>query len=196
MNYIGELFDSTLRLPKDTLLRVFAGDDWSFVIRVHAIVESLISHLLASSLDQRLAPVFHKLSLGGGAYGKLSFAAALGLVTADERHFIGLLSSLRNNFAHDPKYLGYTLQQHFDELDNTKQNEFLKALTGVVPLQSRDKWLTLAREDVAEAFRKQVYVFLLGLFTLAYKAELSQVSVKVDDELSHLMDGPADESPT
>ena len=111
--FVLAVFNKHLQLPENTTLGILSGDDWSFVIRSHAVIEALVSALLATQLDRRLVPLFNRLELGDVDFGKLAFAKALGLLSSDQRRFISLLSTLRNKLAHNPTHLSF----NFDAVD-------------------------------------------------------------------------------
>ena len=77
------------------------GDDWSFVIKVHALIEAAVSHLLAEVAGQpALLDVFTQLELSNGRTGKIAFAKALECLEDYERGSIRKLSELRNQLVH------------------------------------------------------------------------------------------------
>lgn len=171
------LFDLTLQLPPGTLLKVMAGDDWSFVIRAHALIEGLVSVLLASSLDKRLSPIFDKLELGQEETGKLAFAKALSLVEPGPRQFIRLLSQIRNKLAHNPKFLSFTIDSYFGSLDKNQKVTFVAALMAECNEENRAAWQTLIDRSPKEAFVARTVITLGALFSKAFKTELLEIPV-------------------
>ena len=56
-------------------------NDWSFVIKVHALIEAAISHLLTEDLCRpELADLFSRLDMSNKATGKAAFVKALNLL--------------------------------------------------------------------------------------------------------------------
>src|SRR5438876_8460305 len=99
-------FEKEIGLPGGFFLRLLVKeDDWSFVIKLHALIEAAVSHLLATICGDKLLTVFARL----GTRSKLGFAKALGALDKDERIFIGKLADIRNSFAHDVRQAGATL---------------------------------------------------------------------------------------
>jgi hypothetical protein len=114
--------EAELGAPSNSLVSLVASageehDDWSFVIRAHAIIEGAVSQLLAAALDPRLKPVFEKIGLGRAGAGKLGFVKALGLLNDDRLEFIGLLSAIGNVLAHDLRHLDFTFDKHLSAMD-------------------------------------------------------------------------------
>jgi hypothetical protein len=121
-------------------------DDWSFVVRAHAIIEGAVSQMLAAALDPRLQPVFEKLELARTGTGKLEFAKALGLLNSDQARFIRTLSELRNRCAHDLKHLDFTFGKHAGSLDKQQLRNFIDSLVCLMPPDDRDAFRGLACE--------------------------------------------------
>lgn len=78
------------------------GDDWSFVIKIHALLEAALTHLLASELERpELTDILSKIETSDKRAGKVAFVKALKLLDEDHRRFINALSELRNVLVHD-----------------------------------------------------------------------------------------------
>src|SRR5882672_547760 len=99
-------------------------DDWSFVIKLHALVEAAVAHTLAATCGEKLLDVFSRLELGSSTIGKLAFAKALDLLDEGERKFIRRLSEIRNSFAHDVRQAGRTLADYVSKLDKNQLKSF------------------------------------------------------------------------
>ena len=81
----------------DALLR---EDDWSFVIKLHAVLEAAVTNILVEKTGYRsLQGVFSRIDMGQEGEGKLAFAKALGLLASEERRYIKQLSELRNQLS-------------------------------------------------------------------------------------------------
>ena len=175
--FVLAVFNKHLQLPENTTLGILGGDDWSFVIRCHAVIEALVSALLATQLDRRLVPLFDRLELGDVDSGKLAFAKALGLLTSDQRRFISLLSALRNKLAHNPKHLSFDFDAHFDSLDKNQRATFCRVLAGDLSGRQRDEWMALVRVKPRATFKARTFMTLLQLFNLAFAKDLDDVDV-------------------
>ena len=60
-----ENLEKTLGMPPGFLSRLVEEDDWSFVIKSHALIESALSYLLRSLTDHRAADIYDSLPLHG-----------------------------------------------------------------------------------------------------------------------------------
>jgi DNA-binding MltR family transcriptional regulator len=102
-------------------------NDWSFIIKVHALIEAAISHLLTEHMEQpELAEIFSRLDMSNKATGKAAFVDALGLLEKPERRFISSLSELRNKLVHDVRNVNFNLTEHVESMEKKGQGEFLR----------------------------------------------------------------------
>ena len=175
--FVLAVFNKHLQLPENTTLGILSGDDWSFVIRSHAVIEALVSALLATQLDRRLVPLFNRLELGDVDFGKLAFAKALGLLSSDQRRFISLLSTLRNKLAHNPKHLSFNFDAYFESLDKNQRTTFGKVLAGDLSGRQREQWMTLVPVRPRATFKARTFMTLLQLFNLAFAKDLKDLEV-------------------
>lgn len=117
--------EAELGLPKGFLLVLRNEDDWSFVIKSHALIEAAVSRLLSISAgDPRMASVFQRLELSDVSRGKLAFVSELELLDKPVRRFIRSLSELRNRLVHDIRNVSFTFDAHYASLDTNQRKRF------------------------------------------------------------------------
>lgn len=122
--------ETQLGLPEQFCNKLLAEDDWSFVIKLHALLEAAISHLLVETLRQpRLRSVFSRMELSNFTTGKIAFAEKLELIDKDTKRFIQKISELRNSFVHNVTNVNKTLREYFDSLDQSAVQSFRTALS-------------------------------------------------------------------
>lgn len=146
-------YESELGLPDGFLDRLVSEeDDWSFVIKAHALVEATITHLLTAAVDARLRGVFERLELSNSQTGKAVFAEKLGLIGEAERKFIRWFSELRNSLVHDVRNVTFTFETYSERLDKNQRSVFSDAVSGFLdagPLRDQYKDLTVKHPQVA-----------------------------------------------
>lgn len=132
--------EKELSLPKgffDTLLN---ENDWSFIIKLHALFESSISYLLTDYIGKtNLIDIFSNLELSNKKTGKIAFAKALNLLEKDERRYISFLSKLRNTLIHNIQNVNFDLQSYIAQLSTAKKNNFIKAVETSYPEEEKYK---------------------------------------------------------
>ncbi|GKS63878.1 hypothetical protein YTPLAS72_11820 [Nitrospira sp.] len=136
--------EAQLGLPSGFLEGLRTEDDWSFIIKIHALIEAAVSHLLCTALgNDRLIDVFSCLDLSDKRRGKMAFAGALSLLGKSDRRFVSSLSELRNTLVHDVKNVGFSLSKHVAAMDSSKFVTFVKgfdsfSVGGLVRLKGKD----------------------------------------------------------
>ena len=81
-----------LELPDGFLIRLLnERDDWSFIIKTHALVESAVNHALIAKLRKReVSKVIARLDLSNESTGKLALVKSLAFSSASiARSFVG-----------------------------------------------------------------------------------------------------------
>src|SRR6218665_1056414 len=68
---------------------LLGGDDWSFVIKLHALFEAACTHLLLFHFKEpELTEVFSRLELSNKATGKIAFLGKLKLLGKNNRRLV------------------------------------------------------------------------------------------------------------
>lgn len=141
--------EKRLGAPTGALTSLPQQDDWSTVIKCHALIEGAVSGMLSAALDERLRKIFNMLELGREDTGKLAFAKSLDMLTAEQRGFVRELSKIRNLLAHDLKHLDFTLDVYVEKMqDSARRKQFVAALCfGLNPEKSQE-WYDFVRKNL------------------------------------------------
>ena len=117
--------DAAVGLPRGFLVRLLDEDDWSFVVKIHAVLEAAVSQLLGEALgDPRLRHALEYLPMGESKTGKLALAASLDLISTQEKKFIKTVSELRNRLAHGIRDIGFTFEAELKHQDKNQKKIF------------------------------------------------------------------------
>lgn len=101
-------------LPRGFCLALQRESDWSFVIKLHALLESAVSQLLVNALAHKeLADVFARLEMSNTKTGKFVFVKALDLLPKAHLDFIRELSELRNQLVHHVTNVSFNITEYF-----------------------------------------------------------------------------------
>lgn len=164
--------ESRLHLPEKFIQRLLSeGDDWSFVIKLHALLESAVSHLLAiSSGFDNVLEVFSRLELSDTSAGNLAFVRDLGLLDEDERRFIRSLSELRNKLVHDIKNVNFSFDRYMVDLDANQIKSFVKCFAYNLPEQIEIEGTTFTKTDLVKKMpRRTVYLHACVILGKTYR---------------------------
>lgn len=124
---LEKVIEGRLSVPKGFFVKLLNEDDWSFIIKLHALIEGAVSCLLTKSVgDGCLGDVFSRIELSNNKTGKIAFVKSLGLLTEDERKFIEKLSKMRNKLIHNISKISFNLKSYIGELDNNQIKQLIE----------------------------------------------------------------------
>jgi len=110
--------ESKVGVPENFFRSLNHADDWSFVIKLHALFEAACTHLLLFHFKEPdLSEIFSRLELSNKTTGKISFLAKLGLLSKDNRRFLSALSEIRNSLVHDVRNAEFSLKTMLESLE-------------------------------------------------------------------------------
>lgn len=120
-------FEKELELPNGFFMNLLKEDDWSFVIKFHAIFETAATFILVKiSRNDNLETPFSNLELSNKKTGKLAFLKAYDILDAEERGYISLLSELRNMLVHNIKNVGFNFETYVGGLDSNQRKKIIR----------------------------------------------------------------------
>ena len=172
-------------------------DDWSFILKLHAIIESALTRLLEKRLTNQdfddPMSFTRKLQL---------LQSVLPVPDEEYRSFLGALNYLRNRFAHEAKYIAADLQTVFQEIPSRRRQALLECL-GVCYFphgQNPDQvQVSVLRAHMTAQFPRPVILmsagYALEMLSLAYYVELGNdgncYSENFRPQLQDLLNDPA-----
>lgn len=110
--------ESKVGVPENFFRSMNQADDWSFVIKLHALFEAACTHLLLFHFEEPdLSEVFSRLELSNKTTGKIAFLSKLGLLGKENRRFLSALSELRNSLVHDVRNAEFSLKAMLKSLE-------------------------------------------------------------------------------
>lgn len=124
--------EESVGLPSQLLDSLGADDDWTFIIRVHGIIEAGLNHMILERLGTpELAKFISKMDTSGG---KLNIVKALGLLPENARMFVRVLSTVRNAAVHDVRNFQISLVGYEKGLNAEQRRNWRAGLgAGVAP---------------------------------------------------------------
>lgn len=147
-----------------------SDDDWTMAIKLHALIETGLNHLLITHFNKAKMPqldeVIPWLENSDFKSGKVGFAVSLGLLPKEFGVFVVQFSQLRNFFVHDAKNFGKKLTE-YKAKSPEKWKELLALglyrLRGVLPQEELDGILK-TRPSVA--LRSMCWAVMHHIFTV------------------------------
>lgn len=105
-------------------------DDWSFVIKLHALFEAACTHLLLFHFKEpELTEIFARLELSNKTTGKIAFLGKLELLGKENRRLVVALSEMRNSLVHDVRNAEFSLEKMVVDLDSAALKQFATAFS-------------------------------------------------------------------
>jgi hypothetical protein len=123
-----ERFEREMGLPDRWYFSLMGESDWSFVIKLHALFEAALTHVLESKVQPAAAGKFVGGLNLGGQFGKLALADELRLLEEKELRFLRALSQMRNGCVHDIRNVGFTIAGYFAAMNDSQQERFVALL--------------------------------------------------------------------
>ena len=152
---------SHLGLRDDFISELIEEDDWSFVIKLHALFEAACTHLLLYHFKEpNLAQILNRLPLSDGQIGKIYFLNKLELIGKDTLKYIVSLSELRNKLVHDIETIQFSFNNLIKGFDKQQMERFaisfsptdsiLRKLSNNPKLQKDTSLMTLSQRSSLE----------------------------------------------
>ena len=156
------VMEKQLGLPTGFFVRLHDEDDWSFVIKLHALMEAAVTYLLAEHFgDQRLGKFFDRLEMSNPRVGKLALLNELDLLPSEARTFLQKLSELRNNRVHDIREVGFDLERYILSLPSGKVKAFVNQLSPKRLVGATPKRPNPSVEELREFFSKNLKILMM-----------------------------------
>ena len=168
----------------EKLYFIVNGDDWSFIIKLVAIIESTLTKLLLEkSGDVNFTKFFESVSVSR----KIDLLFELELCSLEGKNFIKYLLKLRNKLAHDPNELDFNFADYINELDKNQKNELLQSINIAKNNEYKDSYKKLLFNDTKVAIWINILPLLLALDftreTLKMEKEVLEISTAKSEEI-------------
>lgn len=170
-----------LGLTTDFLDQLLNDDDWSFIIKLHAVIELAMTNACVVQVgEEATRDIFARLELSNTKSGKVAFSKAMNFLLNEDRRFIHKLSELRNTLVHDARNIGLNLSAHVRKLPVKERREFVRDLAYT---ELEDQSSTAELDGVVERFLRgpRRVIWHSGIFVVAVLF-LKLESVRLDRE--------------
>src|SRR5438046_2327348 len=101
------------------------GDDWSFIIKIHGVIEAALNHMILGKLrEPKLSNIVSRLETNDQRTGKMAFVKTLDLLPERSRTFVRLISELRNQLVHDIRNFDFTFDNFLSGLNKNQAKQW------------------------------------------------------------------------
>jgi len=127
MNKSIEQFEKDLKVPNGFYAKLAKEDDWSFVIKISALLETASTDVLTTVLGYReIEEALTYLDYGNGKSGKIVLMEKLDIVHKNQATTLRKLLEIRNKVAHRLKDINFTFDEYIKPFDSKQKESFVK----------------------------------------------------------------------
>ena len=174
----AEQVTKELGLPAGFIINLPKEDDWSFIIKVSALLEGAVRHVLESSFGEYditkfISTLSHRR--------RIDLAEQAKIITNQFTVGLKYISKLRNLVVHDISRVSFSFESHLSSSSNL--NEFKNAIlvgnvNGNVDLSGE---LASLRDILIENPKLAIIRFAVGFLSLVYvSAQLGRIQSMMD----------------
>lgn len=144
------------------LLSLLEDNDWSMIIKGHALIETLATDLIiAATEENKLKSVVERLPLADEEIGKLRIAKDYELLTQEQRAFVRRLSSLRNNLVHKFENLDFDLKVYIASFDEGQRKAWQNWITWyATDDDTKQMWIKISLQNPKLGLWFAVFMFV------------------------------------
>lgn len=126
LNKVSENIKNELLEKSEFLLKLLLDDDWSFVIKSHSLIESLVTELIISEIDEvELKKVIERMPLHNETVSKMEIAKIYNILSDKEKAFIKNLTEIRNEIVHKYENINFSFETYINKLaDKNKRKRW------------------------------------------------------------------------
>lgn len=182
---IVEQSEPLLGLEKGFFRKLLTEDDWSFVIKTHALIESALTRLIETTVrPEPLGEFVTAFDLSGGRHSKVELLRRCDLIDDSEAKFVRGLSRIRNRLVHNVRYTSCDLSKFVsDHFSANQKDDFVKNTCCIFTEHKDVTRDSEIRADVIKTPKR--YIWLCALHVTAM-ATLRTRNAEIQAELDAL----------
>jgi hypothetical protein len=175
--------------PDRFFVSLLQESDWTFVVKLHTLFESAVTHHIVLELKRpELREFVSRLDMSSDVGSKLAIAKALNIMPTHDRGLIRLLSSARNNIVHNVDSHPFSLEKFICGLPKQKHDEYVKnvSVAWSDPVKIGDYSVskaTYVRENPKTCFWFRGISVLLNIYIHHYMSGLEQKQAELANAL-------------
>ncbi len=165
-DHVAQKFD----VDYEFLISLQKEDDWSFIIKTSALLETLVSDIIIANINNKqLHSHINKLNMSG-ATGKLKLAKDMNILSDELKNLCDAVLPIRNKFVHSTKYLHESLNRYI--LDESQSN-IIKQLKKTIPPNLNQNPPDVGEVvDLAQILKDDPRTYIFNALTLILGSDL------------------------
>lgn len=170
------------------LLDLLKEDDWTFVIKAHALIETAVTDMLVRHLGEiELTKIIELLPLSDNRTGKIAVARQLKLLDDKQRRFVRFLSELRNSLVHRLDNLDFTFENYVSTLDTNQRRSLKESVAWFADDEQRKEWETIAEDNPRVGVYMAIHCLMAHCVLTSQQSsalrEIDEVAIRTTKEL-------------
>lgn len=171
------------------LLNLLEEDDWTFVIKAHALIETAVTEMLVQQLGEvELTRIIELLPLSDNRTGKIAVAKQLKLLDDRQRRFIRFFSELRNSLVHRLDNLAFTFENYVSTLETNQKRSLKENVAWFADDElMRKEWETIAEDNPRVGIYMALHCLIAHCVLISQQAgamrEIDEVARRTAKEL-------------
>ena len=134
-----KMIEKKFNLKEGTIKKIVKEDDWSFIIKSHAIIESSLNFSISHRIGcSALENTISFLDTSNSKTGKVEFAKNMLLLENIDVTYIRKLSEIRNKLVHNISNLGFSLASDYQSMDKNQKSSFINKALCLVKDKSKN----------------------------------------------------------
>jgi hypothetical protein len=181
-----------LREKGNVLHGLLKQDDWSFVIKAHALLEAAVTQLLIANIGSpSLASFIQRLPLGG-QFGKIKLCEELALLSDPQRKFIRWFSELRNPLVHRLEKVTFTFKEHVGSFTKEQARSWANAIVWFSQddLEMQRTWKGIATSTPKYALYMCLYLVIGECLILSHGSKATKTINETSEKTMKSMAPP------
>lgn len=148
INVSIENFLDELSLPKDFYKNLLNEDDWSFIIKISALLEAVTTNLLVKKFKiDELEKALSFLDYANGNYGKIRLLYDMKVLNKEQYNILKKFAELRNSVVHNVSNVGFSFDSLIKESNKDQNNNFVNCYGYGIKDVSEFKNLKIKKKD-------------------------------------------------
>ncbi len=179
---LGKWLHQKTGIPLKIIHGIDKADDWTFVITLHAMLESVLNNLILKKLGfPELREIIAHFDTGDRQKGKLMWAKVLGLLPEKSRAFIRILSKVRNDIVHNVSAFGFSFSEWIEKLPKADFKNLKDSYSDSLKERFTWKGELVSRDDALMKHpRDMIFAGAIIIIVMAHSDELLKPSAVSD----------------
>lgn len=162
-------FEDELNLPKGYFNNLLAEDDWSFIIKLSALLEAVTTNILIDKIDKKLENSISYMDYANPKNGRIKFLKDFGVLELEQYKILFDFASLRNQIVHKIENVTFSFDNYILSFDQNQKKKFVELYGHGVkdPIVIKDT--TISRNDfVLENAKMAIWITIGEIIACIY----------------------------